>query len=290
MRFKSGNKLWDRSRESSENESEEVWIICESDYNLDSRSFCRRLPSSWLGSPEGSFGPGAVPAGVPAWCRMGVGPDGSGSVCWGRVPLPVRSLSQYSGGCSGRSGSVETTWRQEGDGPETRSEPEGCWRPPVHPGGSSDGTDPRGLNLPPSWETALTLDADEYDLRDRTQKRVRPAGEHEETETRTREKTGLCWCSDRLRTDTDVTESSADVSSLHRWTVRFHRRRIRIRTEVMNRRRTVRWKHQSEISTLNLLLKFFIRGWKILINKIKSFMDEQRPEDWMFTLKSELLL
>ncbi|XP_051276135.1 death domain-containing protein CRADD isoform X2 [Dicentrarchus labrax] len=67
----------------------------------------RRLLSPGFGSVEGPFGPGAVPAGVSAGSGVGVSPDGSGSVCGGSVPMPVRSCSQHSRGGSGRSGPVE---------------------------------------------------------------------------------------------------------------------------------------------------------------------------------------
>lgn len=65
-------------------------------FHLKLSSLSRHPQDPGLGSPEGSIGPGAVPAGVQPWSAVGGGPVGSGSVCGGGVPVPVRSPSQHS--------------------------------------------------------------------------------------------------------------------------------------------------------------------------------------------------
>lgn len=65
-------------------------------FHLKLSSLSRCLQDPGLGSPEGSIGPGTVPAGVRPRSAVGGGPVGSGSVCGGGLPVPVRSPSQHS--------------------------------------------------------------------------------------------------------------------------------------------------------------------------------------------------
>lgn len=103
------------------------------DAEFPSKYFTRRLPTSWLRSPEGSFRSGFVQVGVSSRFRVGVSVDGSGFVCGGSVSLPVRPLSQHSRSGAGWSCSVETVRRKESHRAETDAESTGRWRPPICP-------------------------------------------------------------------------------------------------------------------------------------------------------------
>lgn len=99
----------------------------------------RRLPDPGLGSAEGSFGPGAVPAGAETRCRMGGGSVGPGCVLRSGVPVPVRSQPEHRGGGSGRPGSVEAGRREAGHAGAASAQPGGRRPPPVGPGGGRAG-------------------------------------------------------------------------------------------------------------------------------------------------------
>lgn len=99
------------------------------------RRLCWSCPSPGLRPAEGSFGPGAVPAGRQARCRVGGGSVGPGRVHGGRVPLPVRSQPERGVGGAVRLGSVEAGPGEEGHAGEAAGESGGGRGPSVRPGG-----------------------------------------------------------------------------------------------------------------------------------------------------------
>lgn len=112
-------------------------------FHLKLSSLSRRPQDPGLGSPESSVGPGAVPAGVRPWSAVGGGPVGSGSVCGGGVPVPVRSPSQHSRCGPGGFGPVAALRRTQSHVPEAPAESGGGRGPRVgagrHPGMTASG-------------------------------------------------------------------------------------------------------------------------------------------------------
>lgn len=124
-------------------------------FHLKFSSLSRGPEDPGLGSPEGSIGPGAVPAGVRPRSAVGGGPVGSGSVCGGGVPVPVRSPSQHSRRGPGGFGPVEAVRRTQSNVPEAPAESGGGRGPRVGAGRRPEMTTSGRLQETPPIEASV---------------------------------------------------------------------------------------------------------------------------------------